>query len=310
MTTTLGRRALLYGGGSLAASLAAGVVAWRARSRFAPARSPTRGIVCQGTSSSPVPSPILPPLHPDALARFVDPLPIPAVAQPKEMRVDPGGGAARVAFYRVSMREAEMRIHRDVPPAPVWSYDGSVPGLTFETRSRQGLLVEWANDLPTKHFLPIDRTLHGAHEDQPEVRTAVHVHGARVPAKSDGYPEDWFVSGRSFLAHYPNEQDAATLWYHDHAMGIERLNQYAGLFGLFLVRDETEDALALPSGPYEVPLVLFDRLFHANGALNYPTSGRPDAPWIGELRGDALPLLTGSSFRSSTSSRARTASAR
>ncbi len=293
--TTIGRRNLLYGGGSLAAALAAGVVTWRTRSRFSPAPSPTRGIVCRGNASSPVPSPVLPPLHPDALARFVDPLPIPAVAQAKEMRADPDGRPARLAFYRVSMREAEMRIHRDVPPTRVWSYDGAVPGPTFETRSGQGLLVEWANDLPAKHFLPIDRTLHGAHDDQPDVRTAVHVHGARVPAKSDGYPEDWFTPGRSALAHYPNEQDAATLWYHDHAMGIERLNQYAGLLGLFLVRDELEDALELPSGPHEVPLILFDRLFHANGALHYPTSERPDAPWISELRGDAL-LVNGKLF--------------
>ena len=78
------------------------------------------------------------------------------------------------------------------------------------------------------------------------------------------------------------------LWYHDHAMGIERLNQYAGLFGVFLLRDEVEDALPLPRGDREIPLVLCDRLFDADGALHYPTSGDPQSPWVPEVFGDAL----------------------
>ena len=53
------------------------------------------------------------------------------------------------------------------------------------------------------------------------------------------------------------------MWYHDHAMGINRLNIYAGLFGLYIIRDAFEDALNLPSGPYEIPLVLADRFSEA-----------------------------------------------
>ena len=67
-------------------------------------------------------------------------------------------------------------------------------------------------------------------------------------AASDGYPEHWVTPGNSLLYHYPNRQDAAMLFYHDHTMGINRLNIYAGLQGLFIVRDETEDSLNLPSG--------------------------------------------------------------
>jgi spore coat protein A len=89
------------------------------------------------------------------------------------------------------------------------------------------------------------------------------------------------------VSNYPNGQDAALLWYHDHAMGIERLNQYAGLFGLFVIRDAAEDALDLPAGPFEVPLVLCDRLFDADGSLHYPTSGMRDSPWVAEVYGDA-----------------------
>jgi spore coat protein A len=71
-------------------------------------------------------------------------------------------------------------------------------------------------------------------------------------------------------------------------MGIERLNQYAGLFGFFLVRDEAEDKLGLPSGRYEIPLAFADRLFSADGSLYYPDSGDPAAPWIPEVYGDAM----------------------
>ena len=64
------------------------------------------------------------------------------------------------------------------------------------------------------------------------MRAVVHVHGAKTPPESDGYPEDWYVPGKSVTYRYPNEQEPATLWYHDHAMGINRLNIYAGLFGI------------------------------------------------------------------------------
>lgn len=104
------------------------------------------------------------------------------------------------------------------------------PGPTFETRSGQDVVVEWINNLPEKHFLRIDHSLYGAEADKPEVRTVTHLHGDRVPPQYDGYPEDWYVAGKSAIHHYPNVQEAAHLWYHDHAMGINRLNIYAGLF--------------------------------------------------------------------------------
>lgn len=210
-------------------------------------------------------------------------------------RDDPRGGRGQIPFYRVSIREAEARVHRDLPPTRVWSYGGLHPGPTFETRSGAGLLVEWTNDLPAAHFLPIDRTLHGAHENEPDVRATVHVHGAKVGPESDGYPENWLVRGAKTIAHYPAEQDAATLWYHDHTMGLERLNQYAGLFGLFLIRDEVEDAVDLPKGPFEIPLLLCDRLFDADGQLRYPTSGSASSPWVSEVRGDVV-LVNGKLF--------------
>jgi len=200
-----------------------------------------------------------------------------------------------VPYYRVAMREVEVQVHRDLKSTRCWSYGTGVPGPTFETRSGQGLLVEWVNLLPTRHLFPVDHSICGAGADVPDVRTIAHVHGARVPPQSDGYPEHWFTRGKSALCHYPNHQEATTLWYHDHAMGIERLNQYAGLFGAFLVRDQTEAALGLPSGRYEMPLFIFDRFLDESGQLQYPTSGIPDAPWVSEVYGDAM-LVNGKLF--------------
>ena len=236
-----------------------------------------------------------PPLHPGALARFVDPLPIPRTLSPEGARPDPRDPSKQVTFYKVAMTEVLAKIHRDVPATRFWGYGGSFPGPTIEARSNQGVLVEWVNQLPERHFLPIDHTLCGAGKDRPDVRAVTHVHGSKVPPESDGYPEDWTTSGHSSLFHYPNQQDAATLWYHDHAMGIERLNQYAGLLGAYLLRDAAEGALDLPRGQYELPLILCDRLFGQDGQLRYSTSGAPDAPWISEIYCDAH-LVNGKLF--------------
>src|SRR5450432_652653 len=212
-------------------------------------------------------------LNPDTLIKFVDRLPVPATARVLGRKPVPGRASEQAPYYRVAMQEIRCKLHRDLPPARLWSYGGSVPGPTFEMRRGEGALIEWVNDLPSRHFLPVDHRLHGAERDKPEVRAVVHVHGAKVPPGADGYPERWYVPGKSAVYHYPNRQDAATLWYHDHAMGINRLNIYAGLFGFFLIRDAVEDALNLPKGPYEIPLVIYDRSFRENGRLDYPVSG-------------------------------------
>ena len=170
-----------------------------------------------------------------------------------------------------------------------------MPGPTFETRSGDGLLVEWPNELPAKHFLTIDHSLHGAEKDKPEARGVVHVHGAKAPPESDGYPEDWYAPGKSRTCYYPNQQEPALLWYHDHAMGINRLNIYAGMFGLFVIRNGIEDALDLPRGHFEVPLVICDRLLRQDGHLDYPVSEDPERPWVPEVFGDVM-VVNGKAF--------------
>jgi len=235
-----------------------------------------------------------PSLNPNTLAKFVDPLPIPEIAKPLGLRAAPES-SAKVPYYRVPMRQLDCKLHRDLPATRLWCYGASSPGPTFETRSGRPLLIEWPNELPAKHFLPIDHTLDGAEIDKPEVRGVVHIHGAKAPPESDGFPEDWYVPGKSRTYFYPNRQEPAALWYHDHAMGINRLNIYAGMFGLFVIRDDFEDALNLPKGPFEIPLVLCDRLLKQDGQLEYPDSGDPAHPWVPEVFGDVM-VANGKAF--------------
>jgi spore coat protein A len=156
-------------------------------------------------------------------------------------------------------------------------------------------LIEWCNRLPSQHILPVDHHIHGAEADKPAVRTITHVHGMKVLPQYDGYPEEWFVAGKSKLCEYPNAQNGALYWYHDHALGITRLNVYAGLVGLYLIRDEREQPLNLPAGAYEIPLLIMDRTLDRHGQLDYPVSGDAKAPWVPESFGNIV-LVNGKAF--------------
>jgi spore coat protein A, manganese oxidase len=227
-----------------------------------------------------------PALAASSFTPFVDPLPIPEIAKSTSTRPSPTNAKAKIPYYRMAARPFEMQVHRDMKPTRMWGFGGAFPGPTFDVHSGEDVLVEWANELPKEHFLPIDHTLHGAETDKPQVRMVAHLHGGRVPAKSDGYPEDWVAPGKSVLYHYPNRQDAAMLWYHDHTMGINRLNIFAGLAGAYILRDKTEEALHLPSGKHEIPLVICDRMFDEEYQLYYPVSDKAEMPWTPEFFGD------------------------
>jgi spore coat protein A len=230
------------------------------------------------------------PRSPARLDRFIDPLPIPA-------RIHPESTRSGVHHYRVRMLEFRKRLHSQLPPTTLWGYEGQCPGPTFDVARGQSVEVEWRNELPTQHLLPIDRAIHGAMPPAPAVRTVPHLHGSRTDSLSDGLPEKWFTPGQSVLYRYPNHQPAAPLWYHDHALGITRLNIYAGLSGFYFLRDPDELRLNLPSGDYEIPLVLQDRTLDAQGQLLYaPTaddgSRLPQGVWGPQFFGD-LPLVNG-----------------
>jgi spore coat protein A len=232
------------------------------------------------------------------LQRFVDPLPR------LQALPEPSARYEGSPLYEVAARSFRARLHRDLPPTPLWGYAGQFPGPSFDVRRGHRIFVRWQNEIADAGFLipeAFDTHLHGTHHGEPPTKTVVHLHGASVPPGSDGRPDAWFTAGfaqrgaewASELYDYPNQQDACTLWYHDHAIGQTRLNVYAGLCGAYIIRDDEEDALGLPSGDYELPLIVQDRSFAADGALTYPVSefaGSEDhpGPWVPEFFGDTI----------------------
>lgn len=204
------------------------------------------------------------------LEKFVDALPVPELLTLRK-NDDPE------YYYEITMEEFEHKMHRDLPLTKVWGYNRQFPGPVIEAFQGEPIRILWQNSLPDRHLLPIDETIHHT-ENMPEVRTVVHLHGSETEADSDGYPDAWYtrnfeVTGPTFtrkIYEYPNRQRATTLWYHDHAAGITRLNVYAGLAGMYILRDKEEEKLNLPSGEFEIPLVVMDRSFNDDGSLFYP----------------------------------------
>ena len=206
------------------------------------------------------------------LTPYLDALPLPGTAIPVSGQL---GGAAH---YRMLITEQLQQLHSELPPTRVWGFNGSYPGPTIEAFRDSLVTVQWVNDLRvietgqlrTTHVLEIDTCLHGPDMTGDVPVTVVHLHGGKVPQGSDGYPEDTFAPGDSSgIYYYPNIQPAGFLWYHDHALGITRLNVMMGLAGLYFIRDSNELSLNLPAGEYEVPLVIQDRSFNPDGSLRY-----------------------------------------
>jgi spore coat protein A len=219
-----------------------------------------------------------------------------------------------------------------VGPAALWGYaspatgqGATYPGRTFVVQAGTPITVRFANALVdgwglpiAQHLLPVDTSVHWAfsHMDMGiadiGVPLVTHLHGGHTESASDGLPEFWFTPGFAVTGPqwaketytYDNDQEAATIWYHDHALGITRLNVYAGLAGFYIVRDPYDTGLpdnpiGLPSGDQEVAFVIQDRMFTADGQLHYPsppqTRTSPDPSVQPEFFGDVI-LVNGQAW--------------
>jgi spore coat protein A, manganese oxidase len=224
--------------------------------------------------------------------RFTVPLPRPAKASP----VAPN-------TYHVTLRETQQTLHPRLGQTTVWGYDDGTlgplyPGPTIEVQRGTPTTVMYENQLPTAHLLPVDTSI--IPEEDATVRAISHLHGGFVSAADDGNPyethfEHEYRRGETQTVTYPNDQPAATLWYHDHAVSTTRLNVYAGLAAYYLIRDADDtgaepNPIGLPGGAYEIPIVIQDRSFHGNGQLFYP-----GPEWEPEFFGDTA-VVNGAPF--------------
>ncbi|HRW20203.1 MAG TPA: multicopper oxidase [Dermatophilaceae bacterium] len=212
-----------------------------------------------------------------------------------------------------------------VDPTLHWANPGQAPDALGTRRTDNRPCFSGRRYVPPAQYNPSDPGQFTAY--QGPVPMSVHLHGAvGVGDESDGYPEAWvlpaatnlpadhasggrwrdFFSAKSLsrngsawgpgytMAHYPNDNRPSTLWYHDHTLGMTRLNVYAGAAGFYIVRggpqgdgavlDSRTGAKAVFPGPYakdyqdnpkpgkyfEIPLAIQDRSFNADGSLFYP----------------------------------------
>ena len=210
--------------------------------------------------------------------QYVDPLPIMPHLYPKPSRT---GGVSEIT---ITLDQFQTSIHRDLPLQNLWGYNGISPGPVIDVEKGQKLIVHWKNNLPTQHIFPVppDSQAQALRmglclPTTPDVRTVTHLHGAEVSEtdpsdrlhNNDGWPDSWIVPGQEQIAEYPNNQDARTLWYHDHAMGTTGRNVAAGLAGTYLIHDDYERSLGLPSGKYDIPLLFQAHSLNDDGNLQY-----------------------------------------
>ena len=191
-------------------------------------------------------------LDPLSLTKYLDPLPIPGVAE-----------QAGPNYYEIGAWQIQQQLHSQLPPTTVFAYGTSqatagYPGPTIVVQRNVPIQVKWTNNLGMTHPLSyaFDPTIPAA-VTTTGVPITTHVHGAEVEPQSDGGPMTWFTPGYAETGPaysgpvntYVNTQLASTIWYHDHAFGYTRHNVYAGLAGYYIITDPGNEPVGLPRPP-------------------------------------------------------------
>jgi spore coat protein A len=245
------------------------------------------------------------------LAKYVQPVPRVGAGIAVAQQTPSGSNS-----YAFTQTEISRQLHPDLPATPIWAYDDGHNGLDGQAGSfgmavaaQSGTPVEmtFTNNLPSVYpdWIPVDPRLTPFRnpDGSPQVRVMTHLHGGFVAGGSDGNPAatpQLFQRGQTQSVRYTNQlpqMPASLLWFHDHGLGTTRLNVFAGLAAAYVLRDGFDTGGAdnvnglpygLGPGGFEVPLVIQDRQFNADGTFLYPTSDIPDATWIGEYFGDVM----------------------
>jgi FtsP/CotA-like multicopper oxidase with cupredoxin domain len=178
------------------------------------------------------------------------PFAVPPVLQPVKRD-------ATTDYYQLWQQQKSVEIIPGVR-TPIFGYNGITPGPTISCQRGRPAVVQQINALPAKH---------------PQLGyspwTSTHLHGSCSLPEYDGYASDITQVGQYKNYHYPNVQDARTLWYHDHGAHHTAENAYMGLAAQYHLHDDLEASLGIPRGAYDVPLILKDAAFAADGTLLY-----------------------------------------
>jgi FtsP/CotA-like multicopper oxidase with cupredoxin domain len=239
-----------------------------------------------------------------------DPAAQPKFMEPVPNALDPGfiydtsKGKIKVAVGPTVQETGLVDAAGNRLSTPLWGYGSDKfytwPGRTFEVQSGEPLEVKWENRLTNLPYLitnlegesVVDTSLHWAYSlhgyedfsiDENGTPLVMHLHGGHTAYQFDGNPEfffspGWAIRGPQWVDKkyvYLNDQPAGNLWYHDHSLGLTRLNVYTGLAGFYFVRDDVDtgaqdNPLGLPAFPYELAYAIQDRMFKDNGELFYP----------------------------------------
>lgn len=239
-------------------------------------------------------------------------------------------------FYEIDLVEFQQQIlPHGYPKTTVWGFntmccchDGESheidysPGPMIKAMRNVPVTIRWNNRLWGQYRFPVDPTInwanpknisfknmtynmfpYGAYECQAPVPSVIHLHGGETAPASDGNPMAWWTAtglkGPKYNSNtytYLNTQQATMLYYHDHSMGVARLNNYTGLLGGYRIIDpqlpyEKEGNNILPTGKFYMPLIIQDKSFYQNGELYYPTMGvnEPVHPyWVNKFYGDTI----------------------
>ncbi|KAI0022963.1 Cupredoxin [Xylariomycetidae sp. FL0641] len=204
---------------------------------------------------------------------FQVPLPIPPVAQPKQIITNPVTGED-ILYFEVEIRPFQQQVYPNLSPATLVGYDGISPGPTFIIPQGTESVVRFVNNA--------------------EMENSVHLHGSPSRAPFDGWAADETFPGEYKDYYYPNFESARLLWYHDHALGITAENAYFGQAGAYILSDAREDVLGLPSGygEFDIPMILAAKFYNRDGTLQ-STLGEEESTWgdVIHVNGQPWPFL-------------------
>jgi FtsP/CotA-like multicopper oxidase with cupredoxin domain len=217
-------------------------------------------------------------------SNFIPDLDIALKATPAEVPILPGSPTG-VWRFQGQVLEGD--------PASLIHLEGTYLGPIIRAHKGQKVRIRFANDIPGE--------------------TIVHWHGLHVPEAMDGHPSYVIPRGDTYIYEFEVRNRAGTYWYHPHPHGTTGPQVYGGLAGLFLVSDDEEKASGLPTGEYDLPLVIQDRAFNNSNQLIYIShhmeqmngflgdwimvNGKPDFTLPVATRAYRLRLLNGSNAR-------------